>query len=153
MAFTYLRTIHFRDTDAAGVVYFANVLSICHEAYEASLAAAQIDLKSFFTQPRIAFPIVHANVDFFQPLFCGDRCCIRLHPTLASPHRFEIHYEIVSETKSDSCFAKAITKHVAIDATKRVKVELPASIRQWLVQWGDPTEQEEGHFPNSSKQY
>ena len=45
MSFAYSRTIHFADTDAAGVVYFARYLSICHEAYEEALAAAGIDMK------------------------------------------------------------------------------------------------------------
>jgi 1,4-dihydroxy-2-naphthoyl-CoA hydrolase len=56
MFFTYNRTVRFQDTDAAGVVYFANVLSMCHEAYEASLAASGINLKSFFNNPTVLFP-------------------------------------------------------------------------------------------------
>jgi 1,4-dihydroxy-2-naphthoyl-CoA hydrolase len=66
MPFTYLRTVHFQDTDAAGVVYFANVLAMCHEAYEASLAASGINLKAFFSNPEVAFPIIHASVDFYR---------------------------------------------------------------------------------------
>ncbi|MBD2021122.1 1,4-dihydroxy-2-naphthoyl-CoA hydrolase, partial [Leptolyngbya sp. FACHB-36] len=46
MPFVYSRTVRFSDTDAAGVVYFASALSICHEAYEASLAAVGVDLRS-----------------------------------------------------------------------------------------------------------
>ena len=42
MPFVYHRTIRFADTDAAGVVFFPNYLTICHEAYEESLAAAGI---------------------------------------------------------------------------------------------------------------
>ncbi|MEM6398800.1 MAG: thioesterase family protein, partial [Cyanobacteria bacterium P01_D01_bin.116] len=64
MSFTYNRTIRFQDTDAAGVVYFANVLAICHEAYEASLESLGIDIKQFFTNSSTAFPIIHADVDF-----------------------------------------------------------------------------------------
>jgi hypothetical protein len=41
MPFSYVRTVRLADTDAAGVVYFARTLSICHEAYEAALAAAR----------------------------------------------------------------------------------------------------------------
>ncbi|MHC5822651.1 MAG: acyl-CoA thioesterase, partial [Nostoc sp.] len=51
MPFTYNRTVRFQDTDAAGVVYFASVLSICHEAYEESLEASSINIKDFFTNP------------------------------------------------------------------------------------------------------
>lgn len=48
MSFYYTRIVHFQDTDAAGVIYFANILAICHEAYEASLAAFNINLRFFF---------------------------------------------------------------------------------------------------------
>jgi len=34
MAFVYGRTIRFQETDAAGVIYFSNVLVLCHEAYD-----------------------------------------------------------------------------------------------------------------------
>ena len=80
MPFTYTRTVRFQDTDAAGVVYFANVLAMCHEAYEASLAASGINLKAFFSNPEVAFPIIHASVDFYRPMFAGDRLMIHLTP-------------------------------------------------------------------------
>ncbi|WP_235656574.1 acyl-CoA thioesterase, partial [Fischerella thermalis] len=95
MTFTYHRTVRFQDTDAAGVVYFANVLTICHEAYEESLEASGINLKEFFSNPTVAFPIVHANVDFFRPMFCGDKLIVSLMPQKLSIEKFEINYEIV----------------------------------------------------------
>ena len=49
MPFEYQRTVHFADTDAAGVVFFANYLAICHEAYEESLGAAGIGLAALAT--------------------------------------------------------------------------------------------------------
>lgn len=75
---TYYRIIHFSDTDAVGVVYFASLLSICHEAYENALETAGIELKTFFTQTTIAIPIVHATIDFYHPLMCRDRLQIDL---------------------------------------------------------------------------
>ena len=38
MPFSYSRSVRFADTDAAGVVFFANYLALCHEAYEEALA-------------------------------------------------------------------------------------------------------------------
>ncbi|MBD2301862.1 thioesterase family protein [Nostoc sp. FACHB-190] len=129
MSFIYHRTVRFADTDAAGVVYFANVLSICHEAYEASLNASGMNLKAFFTKPSVAFPIVHANVDFFRPMYCGDELNISLIPQKLSADKFEIAYEI---TIADVLVAKAITRHVCIDVNSRTKQELSAEIMQWL---------------------
>ncbi|MBD2436074.1 thioesterase family protein [Nostoc sp. FACHB-110] len=129
MPFTYNRTVHFADTDAAGVVFFAKVLSICHEAYEASIAVSGIDLKDFFTHPLVAFPIVHANVDFFRPMFCGDELSINLIPQKLGVDKFEIAYEILI---ADVLVAKAITRHVCIDVKSRIKQELTPEISQWL---------------------
>ncbi|NEQ78853.1 MAG: acyl-CoA thioesterase [Moorea sp. SIO2I5] len=132
VSFTYNRTVRFSDTDAAGVVYFANVLSICHEAYEASLDASGINLKSFFTKPAVAIPIVHASVDFLRPMFCGDPLLIHVMPEQLSESKFEIAYQVVTASSSQQLLAKAITKHVCINAMSRTKVALPEEIVQWL---------------------
>ena len=129
MGFTYYYTVRFQDTDAAGVVYFANVLRICHEAYEASLAASSVNLKSFFTNPSLAFPIVHANVDFLRPMSCGDNLVISLLPEKIGLDKFEITYEIIVD---EVMVAKAITRHVCIDASSKIKQELPNYMNHWL---------------------
>ncbi|ACB51182.1 hypothetical protein cce_1832 [Crocosphaera subtropica ATCC 51142] len=129
---TYNRTIHFSDTDAAGVVYFAAFLSICHEAYENSLQVAGIDLKTFFTSSDIAIPIVHADIDFYQPLFCGDRIQINLTPTQLNETEFEIKYQVFNENNLDKLIAKATTKHVSINPKIRQRTSLSLSITQWL---------------------
>jgi 1,4-dihydroxy-2-naphthoyl-CoA hydrolase len=145
MAFVYLRTVFFRDTDAAGVVYFTNVLSMCHEAYEASLAAADIDLKQFFGKANTAFPIAHASVDFFRPMFCGDRLAIQMQPKQTKPDEFEITYRLfAAETVSPSDpsvspnnLARAFSRHVCIDSTSRSRSPLPSKIIHWLDQWSE----------------
>lgn len=133
MPFTYTRTIHFQDTDAAGVVYFANALAMCHEAYESSLAASGINLKLFFSNSAVAIPIVHASVDFFRPMFCGDQLMINLTPKQLSDEKFEITYQVVLD-ESNEVSAKALTKHVCIHPASRTKTQLPTEIIQWLHQ-------------------
>lgn len=131
MQFTYNRTVHFQDTDAAGVVYFANVLAMCHEAYEASLDTSGINLRSFFNNSELAIPIIHASVDFFRPMFCGDKLLIHLIPQQQDENQFEIAYQIVAAS-SEQQLAKAITKHVCIAPITRIRSQLPAEIIQWL---------------------
>ncbi|MBC6422688.1 MAG: acyl-CoA thioesterase [Hormoscilla sp. SP5CHS1] len=129
MSFKYTRTVRFADTDAAGVVYFANVLSMCHETYEAALAAAGIDLKSFFSNPATAFPIVHTSVDLRRPICCGDRLLIHLTLRQQSEDNFELAYQV---QLADRFVAIAITKHVCIDPASRTRQPLPAEIEQFL---------------------
>ncbi len=140
--FTYTRTIHFRDTDAAGVVYFANGLALCHEAYEASLDALGIELKSFFRGSAIAVPITHASIDFFKPMFCGDRIEIELTASPLSTESFQIEYQIYLnsqaspnlevEVKSRKAIAKALTKHTCIDSNSRKRCNLSADLLKWI---------------------
>ncbi len=129
MNFTYNRIVRFQDTDAAGVVYFANILGICHEAYEESLRVSGIDLRTFFTNPTVISPIVHASVDFFRPIFCGDNLVINLFPQKLGLSKFEISYEI---SHNEVIAAKAISRHVCIDVNTRSKLELPDEIKLWL---------------------
>lgn len=135
MPFTYHRTIRFSDTDAAGVVYFANVLSICHESYEALLAAGGIDLNEFFSAQLIAVPIVHASIDFLQPMRCGDIVQVQLQPTEIKASKFRLDYKIapVTPAASNQVLAIAHTIHVCIKTGRREKTELPEPLKKCLL--------------------
>lgn len=134
MSFIYDRTVRFQDTDAAGVVYFANMLSMCHEAYEASLEAAGVDLKTFFGPSDLAMPIVHASVDFLKPMFCGDHLKIHLKAQHLHATRFEIAYQIYHEDAPETLLSKAVTRHACVQVGKRSRqcVPLPPLMLQWL---------------------
>jgi 1,4-dihydroxy-2-naphthoyl-CoA hydrolase len=147
MSFSYEYIIQFRDTDAAGVVYFSNIMSICHVAYEASLITSGIDLKSFVNNPEFAVPITHTSADFFKPLYCGDRITIELTPRSSNLCRVEIDYQLETATAIDSIdncgfeiiyqlgVATAITKHIVINPKTRKRQEIPIILTNWLEQW------------------
>ncbi len=140
MSFNYEYTIQFRDTDAAGVVYFANIISICHVAYEASLIQSGVDLQSFVNSSEFAVPISHVTADFYQPLFCGDRIIIELTPALINPSsathsKFEINYQISPVDNQLIISATAITKHITINPQTRKQRELPEVLTNWLTSW------------------
>jgi 1,4-dihydroxy-2-naphthoyl-CoA hydrolase len=120
------------DTDAAGVVYFASLLSICHEAYEAGLAGAGVHLREFLTDPTVALPIVKAEIQFFRPLFCGDRLRVEIEPGSIADDEFELEYTIVREGNTGTTAGIARTRHVCIDPRTRQRTGLPGSVRGWL---------------------
>jgi 1,4-dihydroxy-2-naphthoyl-CoA hydrolase len=137
MPFIHRRPIRFQDTDAAGVVYFANVLSFCHEAYEASLANAGINLRKFFTHPEFAIPIIHATVDFRHPMYCGEEYEIHVKPSRLSASKFEISYSILllkvpEEAIVPQVAAEAAIVHVCINPATRDRIDLPAEMIHWL---------------------
>jgi 1,4-dihydroxy-2-naphthoyl-CoA hydrolase len=135
MPFLYSRTVRFVDTDAAGVVYFANVLSICHEAYEAALIDAGVEAKTFFRGDTLAVPIVHADVDFHRPMFVGDILTIRVMPQATTEHEFEVRYEILREG-DERPLSRAMTRHVCIDSKTRSRILIPSMLKQWMTNVG-----------------
>lgn len=131
--FKYFRSVRFADTDAAGVVYFARILSIFHEAYESSLESVGISLQEFFAGGAIiAVPIVHSEADFFAPLFCGDRLLITLDKTLLSDSEFEITYQLFKESSLEKISARGKTRHLCIDRESRTRISLPDSLVRWI---------------------
>ncbi len=138
MPFIYHRTIRLQDTDAAGVVYFANTLAMCHEAYEESLMVSGIQVWKFVQEKAIALPIVHAAVDYFRPALWGDRHEIWLNPALLSDNKFEIRYEIRETDHQERLISQALTHHVCINPVSRQRQPFPQEVLDWLTQWSQP---------------
>jgi 1,4-dihydroxy-2-naphthoyl-CoA hydrolase len=135
MPFTYHRTIHFSDTDAAGVVYFANHLSICHEAYEEALADAGVDIARFFSDRGVVIPVSKSSADYLRPLVCGDRVGVSVKPSALAPDSFAIDYEVTRlgrDGAPSKLAARARTQHVCIRAADRVRQSLPGAIAAWV---------------------
>ncbi|MEB3225319.1 MAG: thioesterase family protein [Synechococcus sp.] len=135
MAYVYQRTIHLADTDAAGVVYFAQLLHICHEAYETCLMEVGMDWPGLLREGHVAIPIIHGEVDFFQPIQWGDRLIIFLYPHQEKPSQFQINYQIFHVDQDPiqrNLLAQAFTRHVAIEPRKRQRCELPVVAQRWL---------------------
>ncbi len=132
MPFTYQRTIHFPDTDAAGVVFFANYLAISHEAYEESLAASGINLRTFFSEAGVVVPISKTSADFVRPLYCGDKVSITVKPLLLAAETYAIDYEIHKVGPPQKLAATLRTCHVCITSKTRERAPLPPMLARWV---------------------
>lgn len=133
--FIYRRVVHFQDTDAAGVVYFASILSICHEAYEAWLAAIGINLQDFFSGKTVAVPIVRTEADFLHPMFCGETYTVHLTPLQLTDSKFKLSYEIFP-AEGNQPIGRATTIHICIDPQTRTRTELPTELARQLEKKG-----------------
>lgn len=70
--FIYKRRIAFHETDAAGVVYFANYFRLAEEAETHALAS----LESIVTKDGYLYPRVHAEADYHAPLHFFDEVSV-----------------------------------------------------------------------------
>jgi 1,4-dihydroxy-2-naphthoyl-CoA hydrolase len=132
MPFTYHRKVHFADTDSAGVVFFANYLVICHEAYEESLSAQGIDLKTFFAVHGVVVPVTKSEAEYRRPLSCGNRLEVTVLPRVLSENTFEIRFEITRVDPLGKTAGLVRTEHVCIDSETRERRPLPAPLLAWV---------------------
>lgn len=134
MVSSYARTIRFADTDAAGIVYFARYLSICHEAYEDALAAAGLNLATFFTDTGLVIPIAKSEASYLRPLACGEKIRVDLTPARLSDNRFALDFVIwkldPAGPAKRACVAR--TEHVCISSKTREHQSLPAPLASWV---------------------
>jgi 1,4-dihydroxy-2-naphthoyl-CoA hydrolase len=131
-AFSYFRTIHFADTDAAGVVFFARYLAIAHEAYEEALMAHGIPLNTFFADQGVVIPIAKSEASYLRPLACGEKIRVDLSPQRISENTFSLEFQIYKLGPPEKRAAVMRTEHVCIDSSNRARLALPGPLAAWV---------------------
>lgn len=132
MPFVHHRTVRLSDTDAAGVVYFARTLSICHEAYEEALAAAGVSLPDLLGASGIVVPISRSEADYKRPLRPGDKLRLTVTPTAVSENSFAIRFDVVKLGPPEKLAATVRTEHVCTAPAKRERTPLPPALAAWV---------------------
>ncbi len=133
MPITIPYRVRLADTDAAGVVYFAHLLHICHIAYEEALLQCGINLNEYLKAGTIAIPIRHGEIDCFHPVSWGDLVLITLTPQFLAEDSLLIRYELIPEGDRAKIFAKAQTQHISINPQTRQRIPFPPEIRDNLM--------------------
>lgn len=129
--FSYKTRIRMRDTDAAGVVFFAAQFALAHEAYEELLAAGKVNLGKMIHQNKIHLPIVHAEADYQAPLYLGDALRIEVALSELRKRSFALDYRLVREDDEQAA-SRVQTVHLGIDSQTRKKTALPEHIQEIL---------------------
>ncbi len=126
--FPYVVGLH--DSDAAGIIFSANLIRICHEAYSAWMEQIGFGIGTLLKRRPFGIPIVHIEGDFLFPLFVGDRVEIRLCVDRLGTSSYRIAYELY--TADERKAATANTVHVCVDVKGHRPLDLPADFRSEL---------------------
>lgn len=123
--------IRLHDTDAAGVIFFANQFKIIHDAYEDLLEKVGWSFRTMLKGKNYFLPIVHAESDFKTPVFVGDKIVITVKVGLIGKTSFSLEYTL---KRGKTLVGTAKTVHVAINQKNHKKVPLPSTLCQGLKQ-------------------
>jgi len=128
--FRYPYTVGLHDTDAAGILYSANIIRIGMIVYEAMLDDIGYGLPLLFRKRTMGLPVVHIEADFTKPLTAGQRVTVTTRVERIGDRSYRIAYDVTDE-KEESC-ATAATIHVCVDPQTRRAMEIPAEFRKAL---------------------
>jgi 1,4-dihydroxy-2-naphthoyl-CoA hydrolase len=122
--------IRLRDTDAAGLLFFANQFTFMHDAYELLMESVGFPLIRILTEEDFALPIVHAESDYMRKLEVGDELEIQVKVATIGTSSFTLSYEML--LSNGDVAGRGETVHVSVDRTSNKKVVLPGALRQAL---------------------
>jgi len=121
------RLVRFGDVDPAGIAYYPRINNFIHEAFE-NLWEEYIGERYYLLiqDKRIAFPMVHTEIDFKAPLRFGDRPVIKV--TCFHIGRSSLGIRYVFEVDGKVC-VDARTMTTCIDADKLKSKAIPEKYR------------------------
>ncbi|MBU0508574.1 acyl-CoA thioesterase [bacterium] len=123
-------TVGLHDTDAAGVLYSANIIRICMIGYEALLEDIGFGLPVLFQRRTMSLPIVHLEADFEKPLTAGQRVVLLIRVERIGNTSYRLAYE-VQDAAGVTC-ATAATVHVCTDLKTHRSMDIPSDFRAAL---------------------
>lgn len=136
-AFTISVRIYYEDTDAGGVVYYANYLKFFERCRTEWLREAGHDQADLLRDPGIAFVVRAVNLEYLKPARLDDQLSVglevervgraqiafRQHIRRAAPEVAGGWVELVTGTIRIVCVNSALMKPTAIPPFLRTRLE------------------------------
>jgi 1,4-dihydroxy-2-naphthoyl-CoA hydrolase len=126
-------TVSFKDTDASGVIFFANQLVFAHDALEKFMGEIGHGFRSIMDEGSFLLPIVHAEADYSQPVTVGDLLTVELSVARLGTSSVTIDYKLNKDPVGQIGTCRTI--FVAVDRASGQKISLPESLRQSLAEY------------------
>jgi acyl-CoA thioester hydrolase len=117
--------VYYEDTDAAGVVYYANYLKFMERARTEWLSALGFDLAAIERQHGIVFVVHRVEVDFRAPAQLSDRLDVSMTLTELGRARMRADQDIC---RGNEILTQARVALACINASTRRPARIPAPL-------------------------
>jgi acyl-CoA thioester hydrolase len=87
--------VYYEDTDAGGIVYYANYLRFAERARTEALRMCGIEQSDLLREQNIAFVVRRCTVDFLKPAMLDDLLTIQTRLNDISKVSLEMHQSIL----------------------------------------------------------
>jgi len=117
--------VYYEDTDAAGVVYYANYLKFMERARTEWLAAMGFPLPAFERDHGVVFVVHRCEIDFRLPARLNDGLMVTIEGVQPGASRLVARQEVRRE---DAVLTSARVTLACLDAARWRPVRMPAAL-------------------------
>lgn len=126
--FSCKRKIRLYDTDAAGLLFYANQMLMVQDTLEDFFEAADLPVSVILGEKDYIFPVVHLESSYLKPLAAGDTVVLEMTLVTAATTSFSFKYTI-RDHSGDICGETQVT-HVVVDKATGSKRAIPEEMRE-----------------------
>lgn len=132
MVFTAKNQVRMHDTDAAGILFFAQQFRFVNDALEDYLESENVTFDQMFHNEKVVMVIVHCESDYYKSLYIGNKLEIDVFCERIGNSAFTLLYQIYRIKGERELVGLARTVHCAVDVRTRAKVAIPDKVKKML---------------------
>ena len=117
--------VYYEDTDAAGVVYYANYLKFMERARTEWLAAIGFPLAAFEREHGVVFVVHRCEIDFRGPARLNDTLDVTVEPEFRGATRLVARQTVC---RGDAVLTDARVTLACVDSARWRPVRIPAPL-------------------------
>jgi len=125
--FSLLVRVYIEDTDAGGIVYYANYLKFMERARTECLRAAKIDLDHWQHQQKRLFVVRSVTVDYHLPAQYDDQLTVNANIMTIRPASILMEQPIF---RGEQLLLSSTVKLACVDADTLAPTAIPNAIRE-----------------------
>lgn len=120
--------VYYEDTDAQGVVYYANYFRFMERARTEWLRALGVDQKKLLEEDRRMFVVVSTRADFIAPAAFSDKLVVTAALAALTRASFSIHQNIYRQHADRELLLRGEVKAALLDADSHRPQRVPRSL-------------------------
>ena len=123
--------VHWEDTDAAGIVYYANYLRFIERGRSALVRDAGIDQRALLAEPGLTFQVRRCEVDYLAPAVLDDALTVVTALGAVGGATLDLGQQV---RRGDALLVDARVRLACVDRGGRPR-RVPAGVRRILADW------------------
>jgi len=122
--------VYWEDTDAGGVVYYANYLKFMERARSEWLRACGFEQDVLGDEAVVVFVVRRDEIDYRSPARFNEQLDVSVGLHEAGRASLSVQQELM---RGSICLAKAVVTLACVDAVRFKPVKIPATLLQALI--------------------